>query len=153
MGLETEIVCVDTFLGWPGAWTLPEFRSGIQFCHGRPTLYEQFLANVIFTENQSYITPLPLSSSAAAAVLGHCNAQANLIYIDASHEYPDVKRDIQDYWPVLAPGGVMFGDDFSAIWPGVIRAVCEFSEQIGIPYYREAEKWILINPEDSGSNG
>jgi hypothetical protein len=47
--------------------------------------------------------------------------EAQLIYIDGSHEYEDVRRDIQDYMPILTSGGVMFGDDMG--WKEVREAV------------------------------
>ena len=57
--------------------------------------------------------------------------QADAIYLDASHEYESVVADLVAYWRVLRPGGVLIGDDFDSSWPGVVRAVNEFSERLG----------------------
>ncbi|MSR00685.1 MAG: class I SAM-dependent methyltransferase [Gammaproteobacteria bacterium] len=51
------------------------------------------------------------------------------IYIDASHFYADVKRDLASFIPKLKPGGYITGDDYGrrGIWDhGVTRAVDEF---------------------------
>ena len=49
---------------------------------------------------------------------------ADIIYIDAGHEYEAVLLDAQLYWNLLNPGGYIIFDDYS--WPGVIKAVDEF---------------------------
>ena len=55
------------------------------------------------------------------------NIKADLIYIDASHDYEDVRVDLEAYWPLLNEGGVIFGDDYNEHqWPGVVEAVNEF---------------------------
>ncbi len=65
-----------------------------------------------------------MPSVMGAKYLQWANVSADLIYIDASHEYEDVKADIEAYMPILKPGCTMFGDDFSA-FEGVARAVRE----------------------------
>lgn len=47
------------------------------------------------------------------------------IYIDGSHEYEDVVKDIAAWWNKLKPGGVIGGHDYDL--PGVKRAVQEFT--------------------------
>jgi Methyltransferase domain len=50
-------------------------------------------------------------------------------YIDASHFYDDVKRDLEAFFPKLRKGGYFAGDDYDrrGIWDhGVTRAVDEF---------------------------
>jgi predicted O-methyltransferase YrrM len=39
-------------------------------------------------------------------------ARYNLIYVDGSHELPNIKRDIENSWKALAPGGIMWMDDY-----------------------------------------
>ena len=55
----------------------------------------------------------------------------DFVYIDGSHEYESVKRDIQLYLPKLRKGGVIAGHDYNeGEWPGVVRAV---NETVGKP--------------------
>lgn len=50
----------------------------------------------------------------------------DFIYIDASHEYEDVKQDIIHWLPKLRKGGIIAGDDYgNPDFPGVHRAVFE----------------------------
>jgi len=49
----------------------------------------------------------------------------DIVYIDASHEYEDVKADILSWFPKVKVGGFFCGDDFIHSWPGVKRAVKE----------------------------
>ena len=79
---------------------------------------------------------------------------ADLIHIDAAHEYPDVKEDIALYWPLLAPGGILLGDDYipgpgppGPGWPGVVQAVEEFVKQAGLQLHLGAGvKWWVKKP-------
>ena len=67
---------------------------------------------------------LKMSSTEGAAELAKRGVTADLIWIDAGHEYPDVHADITNYLPLLAPGGVMCGHDAGA-FEGVTQAVDE----------------------------
>ena len=48
------------------------------------------------------------------------------MFIDASHAYSDVIIDIESWFPVVRPGGIIAGHDYYNRWPGVIKAVDEF---------------------------
>lgn len=49
----------------------------------------------------------------------------DIVYIDASHDYESVKKDILAWQPKVKKGGFIAGDDHHFTWPGVIRAVTE----------------------------
>jgi len=48
----------------------------------------------------------------------------DFIYVDGSHKYEDVKKDISLYYNVLKVGGIIAGDDLTL--PGVSKAFWEF---------------------------
>lgn len=51
-----------------------------------------------------------------------------LVYIDAAHDYENVKNDIHNYYPKLVEGGIMAFHDFvDNGYYGVKRAVYEFA--------------------------
>ena len=54
----------------------------------------------------------------------------DFVYIDATHSYEAVKRDIELWWPLVKRGGVLAGHDYSPeahrCCNGVIRAVDQF---------------------------
>lgn len=50
-----------------------------------------------------------------------------LVFIDGSHDYRSVLADARAWWPKVTSGGVLCGDDHSALFPGVCYAVAQFS--------------------------
>jgi hypothetical protein len=48
-------------------------------------------------------------------------------FLDASHDYKNVRQDLHDYWPKLVENGMMAGHDWPQ--PGVKEAVTEFAEE------------------------
>jgi hypothetical protein len=49
----------------------------------------------------------------------------DIVYIDASHDYESVKKDIISWIPKVKPGGIICGDDYTEGWIGVMEAVDE----------------------------
>ncbi|MDP3899714.1 MAG: class I SAM-dependent methyltransferase [bacterium] len=52
----------------------------------------------------------------------------DLIYIDACHDYAEIKKDISNWWPKVKPGAYLGGHDYCESWPGVIKAVGELTD-------------------------
>lgn len=138
-GPECVVYCVDTWLGGfdqlkgPVSYAIPRTR-------GLPTVYLQFLANVYRNGYANQIIPIPNTSATGARLLKQAGATADLVYIDGSHEYRDVCNDLEDYWPLVRPGGCMLVDDVVDIH-GVFAAVVGFVETHGL---RGRVEW----PED-----
>lgn len=131
---ETNIICIDTWLGAPEFWTTNGIHDrtrgkSLKLKDGYPTVFYTFLNNVKLSGHEDKISPFPISSIQGAEVLKHYNIKADIIYIDASHEYNQVIQDIQAYWDILNDGGVMFGDDYTDYWHGVKKAVNEFASK------------------------
>lgn len=61
--------------------------------------------------------------SAAIAAAGKL-PNANLIFIDADHSYAGVRKDVDEYWPLLMPGGALVLHD-SIMWEGVRKTAAE----------------------------
>lgn len=144
LGLTTQIVCIDTWLGALEFWTDlddPQRHGSLALRHGYPTVYYQFLANVCHQGHQERITPFPQTSATAALWFRRCGLTADMIYVDASHEEEDVYQDLCSYWEVLARGGVIFGDDWS--WDGVRMAVERFAREEVRQITFSADKWLL----------
>jgi predicted O-methyltransferase YrrM len=127
-GLPTEILCIDTWLGSLEHWE--GYEEQLQLVEGYPTIYFQFITNVWFSGHQDIIHALPMPSFQAAEYLKHTNTRADLIYLDAAHDYESVLRDLRDYYSLLSPKGILFGDDYRG-WPGVTTAVDEFAAARG----------------------
>ncbi len=117
-GLDTEIVCVDTWLGSPGVMihtgkeSQADRFASMRYVNGYPMLYYTFLRNVVDAGLQDVITPLPQTSENAAKILHFYRFQADLIYMDAAMEKEPAFRDLVFYWKLLRRGGLMIGDDY-----------------------------------------
>lgn len=140
-----EIYCVDTWQGGIDHVLSNKPHDAIPTDEfGAPRLYHQFLRNVASTEEADRIHPIIGTSINGAKVLAHFSMNADLIYIDGSHEYEDCYNDLRAYWPLVAPGGVMFGDDFRS-FPGVFAAVIRFAHEqnLGVKESADHNFWIL----------
>jgi hypothetical protein len=139
-----EIICVDTWLGSPGLYTRKDdpFAESLRFKNGYPQLYYTFLANVVAAGHSDVVTPLALPSTLAAQVLADFGVKADLIYIDAAHDYKSVADDLESFWPLLSDDGALFGDDY-VTWPGVTRAANEFSAKVQRPLYGSLGKFVI----------
>ena len=124
LGLDTALICVDTWLGSAEHWSQPQPREHLRLEGGFPTLYREFIRNVIAEDAVEDVYPLPLSSAAAARTLAKLGVTADVVYLDAAHEEEEVRLDLELYWPLVRPGGAMFGHDYN--WPGVKKAVDAF---------------------------
>lgn len=118
LGLDTEIVCVDTFLGdasvlmHTGSDNQKMCFTSLRMVNGYPMLYYTFMRNVIDAKLQDMITPLPQTSENAAKILRFYEVQADVIYLDATEQKEPVFRDLMSYWPLLRKGGHLIGDDY-----------------------------------------
>jgi predicted O-methyltransferase YrrM len=68
----------------------------------------------------------------------YANKSLDFVFIDASHEYEDIKNDIIHWLPKVKIGGILAGHDM--VWPGVARAV---SELIPNHYLTSSTCWAV----------
>lgn len=104
-----EIVCIDTFLGSVEHWNRTSYLMTLNY--GRPNLYDVFISNLLYTSTQDVITPFPVDSKNGLLTLKHFSVIADLIYIDAGHDYDSVYDDISHSIPILKQDGILLGDD------------------------------------------
>jgi hypothetical protein len=144
MGIEGAVVAIDTFLGSPEHWRLDRsdrIDESLRIQHGWPGLYWQFISNVLWSGCEDRVLPLAQTSENAAVILQRLRVRADLIHIDAAHEYEPVLRDCRRYWALLKPGGVLVGDDYD--WKGVAKAAHEFAAELGQELEVLGPKWFL----------
>lgn len=145
MGLtDTTVICIDTWLGSKEHWRDPNLVQHLELENGYPTFYRRFLSNVNNAEVAGFVVPVPMPSQIGASYLKDFNLQAELIYIDGSHDEKDVYDDLTAYWDLLSPGGVVFGDDWP--WDSVSNAVKAFCANAGVPYQVADINWIIRKP-------
>lgn len=130
---ETKIICVDTWLGDEDFWNILDDKmryKSLKLKNGYPTVYYTFLSNVVKNKAEDYIIPLPSTSHSASIILRRKCVMADLVYLDAAHNYIDVMQDLKDWYPVVNKGGYFFGDDYK-VCQGVAPAVDEFMRDNG----------------------
>jgi len=128
----SKLYAVDTFKG-SGADT-----AGIPFL---PQLYQQFLSNVKHRGLTHKIIPIKQTSWDAAKTL---DVKAQLIYIDAAHDYENVYGDIIAWYKHLDVGGIICGDDYG--WEGLTEAVKKAANDLNEPLNVYGAFWYF-NPK------
>jgi predicted O-methyltransferase YrrM len=146
LDLDTAVICIDTWLGSKEHWRDPELKGHLEMEYGRPTFYKRFLSNMIQAGCADKIVPLSMPSQIGASYLKDFKLQADLIYIDGSHDEKDVYDDLLAYWDLLSPGGAIFGDDWP--WDSVANAVKAFCAEVGVPYQVNDINWIIRKSAD-----
>ncbi|KAL1329296.1 uncharacterized protein LOC107624074 [Arachis ipaensis] len=144
LGLSTQILCIDDFRGWAG------FRdrfSKIPMVNGDVLLYYQFLMNAVNFNKTGSILPVPFSSGSALIKLCEWGVYADLVEIDAGHDFFSAWSDITRGYRILRPGGIIFGHDYftAADNRGVRRAVDLFAKVNGLKIKIDGQHWVLYS--------
>jgi len=144
------ILCVDTWLGGLDSCPAPKNSSrytALKHKQGYPTLYYQFLFNVIDRRLTDRIIPFPQTSSIASRWLKQNRVEADLIYIDGSHDEEDVYLDLVHYLELVKKGGVLFGDDYRDAATGVKAAVDRFAGERSLAVAMKEDQFWMISKE------
>ncbi len=149
LGLECEILSIDTWLGSSNHLSQSGRRAELKPKFGYPSVYTTFMNNVISAGHQEIITPLAMDGNSAAYALKRLGVKADLIHIDASHEYESCLSDLRNYWPLISDHGTLICDDYVS-WPGVTKAVCEFAAEVDRPLFGSQPKAIIPKDPNTG---
>ncbi len=129
------VFAVDT---WAGS---VEHRKDPNLIKMLPTLYDTFIKSC--WEYRNRIIPMRMGTVSAMKLLHVHGIVPDLIYIDASHDYADVKPDIHHAFG-LFPTAAIAGDDF--LWAGVERAVREWALDGMLPAVAKGNIWWKEGP-------
>jgi predicted O-methyltransferase YrrM len=126
-----RITCIDPYKYYPA---MPGFS-----CQEEYDLLYEFARNRIATSFNGFTDIIRSNSKEAIS-----QAQpSDLIFLDGSHEYEDVKWECENYSKLVNPGGVLSGHDYN-IFEGVNKAVHEFSRKIGKPVqFLDGNIWYI----------
>ncbi|XVE73647.1 hypothetical protein DITRI_Ditri11bG0135300 [Diplodiscus trichospermus] len=142
LGLQTQILCLDDFRGWPG------FRDrfkDIKMINGDVLLLQQFMQNVVSYKATGSVLPVPFSTGSGLEKLCEWGITADLIEIDAGHDFISAWGDINRAYRILRPGGVIFGHDYftAADNRGVRRAVNLFAQMNNLKIQTDGQHWVI----------
>jgi predicted O-methyltransferase YrrM len=129
---------------WRGTATERKTSHADAVAFGRERLMATFMANLRNEMTAGRLIMVPYESVEAASRLKDLDVKADMIFIDADHDYESVKRDILLFRELLTPDGLLCGHDFNELWPGVVQAVQELVPNWrGIP---ETSIWFEETP-------
>lgn len=128
---DIAFYCVDT---WLGSDEHKKIKSVIE-----DTLYDEFLNN---TKSVSSIIK-PIRSTSIKAANYFEDGFFDFIFIDASHDYDNVKNDLKAWFPKLKSTGVFAGHDYVPCWRGVQQAVDEFVTEQKLKLEKQERCWVI----------
>jgi hypothetical protein len=149
LGLPTVVIAVDTWLGSSEHWLHSNLFSEMSFLNGYPALYHKFLSNAIRAGVANYVMPIPIASLGAAEILASLGVTASIIHVDGAHDYDSVTADLRAWWPLVAAGGVLIGDDYTPAggWASVRQAFDDFFHGLGLPIENTEGKCRIRKPD------
>jgi hypothetical protein len=125
-GKEQMLVCVDIFVG-------PDEHLN------KDGLYLEFQKNIEPVNDERPGTIEFIRGKSMDVVDSIKDFSLDFVFIDASHEYEDVKADINAWYMKVKEGGVIAGHDYP-YWPGVKKAVDEYFGKE--PFVAKEQCWI-----------
>jgi predicted O-methyltransferase YrrM len=137
MNKNIKFFCVDT---WEGS---EEHKNDNDIVN--QNLFDIFNKNI--EPYKEYIQPIRNTSLKAASMFP--DEYFDFIFIDAAHDYENVKNDINAWYPKLKKGGTFAGHDFHHTWPGVVQAVTEWSEKNKKYISVEVTSWVHFKNSSS----
>lgn len=75
--------------------------------------------------------------------------ELDFVFLDADHRYVAVKADLEQWYKKIRPGGIIGGDDYATIWPGVPQAVNEFFNALNLEVHTDKDQpriWWVQKP-------
>ncbi|CAF0988806.1 unnamed protein product [Adineta steineri] len=136
------ILCIDTWLGDLNMWVNKVVWKHLSVSEdGRPTVYYQFLINIIKQNLTEIILPASMTSILGARFLQTYQFYPQVIYLDSAHEQGETLIELSLYWNLLQPGGILFGDDWN--WRSVRCDVKKFIYMKNLTIQHFKRIWIL----------
>lgn len=142
---DARVVAIDPWCTWPDQATVKDGETYEKWDFA--AIETEFWKNV--GENESRCDMVRFTSEDAAAMAETSLSfafPADIVFIDAAHDYQSVKDDIKRWYPLVKEHGVLAGHDFNHKWPGVQRAIAESFDlmQIGIG---PDSVWFILKQE------
>lgn len=138
---DVWITCVDTWLGSVEHW-MDDFpdsewsRDRLRIIDGSPQVFTTFCSTVTAHNLNQVIAAFPGTTRTAADLALRLGSFADVVYVDAAHDFRSVLGDLQDALHISGRAGLLVGDDWG--WKSVRKAVRVFSKLHRVR--------VLVNP-------
>jgi hypothetical protein len=120
-------LCIDTWLGDLNMWLNKAVWNFLDVRWGRPTVWDQWFLNVITANLTDTVIPFSTTSLLGARWLKAHNYQVDFLYLDSAHEIDETFFELELYYDLLSPGGILAGDDYN--WEAVYHDVNKFAKE------------------------
>jgi len=124
-----KLYCVDPFASWE--------------CDGRVYDFSSFEA-ICKKQLRRYMDKIEFIKKKSSDAVEDLPGDLDFVYIDGDHSYKYVFADLMLYYQKLRYGGVIGGDDFSGDYLGVVNAVIDFKNKLGLKLYSKNRDYWLI---------
>jgi Methyltransferase domain len=99
-------------------------------------VYDKFIENTKPYPNIKHI-----KKTSDDAIQDLKNISVDVVYIDGLHTYNQIKKDIENYLPLVKKNGFIGGHDYHQNWYGVVSGI---NEKLGVPEKIFADtSWIF----------
>lgn len=125
------LACIDTWLGSVEQRQIKTGEWGIERLYLEdhyPSVFRTFASNIRRAGLADNVIPMPFDSSQGLEILAVSNICADIVYVDAAHDYASARGDIALALTLRDdsnPESLVLCDDFDPAWPGVQQAVRE----------------------------
>ena len=120
-GKNIKFDCVDTWEGSEEHINPNSYAFNLQILEDKNWLFNEFTKNILPIRH--IINPIRKPSLEAVHQYG--DRSLDFVFIDAAHDYFNVKNDILAWYPKVKKGGFIGGHDYAGNFPGVNQAVDE----------------------------
>jgi cephalosporin hydroxylase len=137
-GCKARILGVDP---WAQPWG-DEFQ---EFVKGAGSPFEAFTIEMDTKapEEMKRVAVWQVTSTVGATLFASSGWRASMVWIDAIHDYANVKADIAAWFPHVRRGGFIGGHDHTDSYPGVAEAV---REAFPLGYEVRGSSWFVRVP-------
>lgn len=113
-GKKIDLYCVDTWKGSPA----PQYQEIVR----RGSVFDAFMRSMKDGGVSHVVNPLVSDSADAASFFP--DGSLDFVFIDASHDFDGVRRDVAAWLPKVRLGGIFAGHDAGC--PGLLNAVSAY---------------------------
>lgn len=125
-----QLLCIDHFLGdTQMRIDVNGMLDWLGMEGGHPTVFDQFMANVVARGDQDIVLPLVASSTVGLRALDRLGLRASLAYLDGAHELEETFLELKLLSRAMHLGAVILGDDMNDHWPAVQADVTRFVKE------------------------
>lgn len=133
--------CIDTWEGSEEHLEAGGEAFEANLLTNKDWIWECFLSNISPVKN--VINPIRKNSREAVNL--YKDKSLDFVFIDAAHDYENVLKDIQAWFPKVKAGGIFAGHDYT--WgPEVKKAADDFFGPKNLPVREQEGCWIVEMP-------